>query len=135
MNIVSPEKVFDVEQRLARLGVRAQDLVEKFIRAGGPGGQKVNKTSSAVYLKHLPTGTEVKSQVSRSQSQNRFYARRLLVEKLEAQQQGEKNLEQQRVEKIRRQKRKRSRRAKEKLLADKRHHAQKKESRSRDFGD
>jgi protein subunit release factor B len=105
--------------RLAGLGVRPEDLVEKFIRAGGPGGQNVNKTSTAVYLKHLPSGIEVKMQQERSQALNRFLARRALADKLEARLLGEQSTEAARVAKLRRQKRKRSRRAKEKVLAGK----------------
>jgi protein subunit release factor B len=105
--------------RLAGLGVRPEDLVEKFIRAGGPGGQNVNKTSTAVYLKHVPSGIEVKMQQERSQALNRFLARRALADKLEARLRGEQSTEAARVAKLRRQKRKRSRRAKEKVLTAK----------------
>lgn len=127
--VVTPEKQEDLARRMAKLGIRETDLLEKFVRASGPGGQKVNKTSSAVYLKHLPSGVEVKAQESRSQSMNRFYARRALVERLERQLEGERSAVEQKIAKIRRQKRKRSRRAKERLLADKHHHATKKEGR------
>ena len=58
-------------------------LTEAFLRGSGPGGQKINKTSSAVQLKHLPTGIVVKSQATRSQSQNRKIARMMLAQKLE----------------------------------------------------
>jgi peptide chain release factor len=116
--------------RLLSLGVRPEDLVEKFIRAGGPGGQNVNKTSTAVYLKHLPTGIEVKMQRERSQALNRFLARRALADKLEARLRGEKSAEAARVAKLRRQKRRRSRRAKEKVLAAKSLQGHKKESRA-----
>ena len=105
--------------RLAGLGVRPGDLVERFIRAGGPGGQNVNKTSTAVYLKHLPSGIEVKMQQERSQALNRFLARRALADKLEARLRGEQNTEAARVAKLRRQKHRRSRRAKKKVLAAK----------------
>jgi protein subunit release factor B len=69
---------------MERLGIREADLLEKFIRASGPGGQKVNKTSSAVYLKHIPSGMEVKVQTNRSQAMNRFLARRLLADRMAA---------------------------------------------------
>jgi len=115
----SSEKEAALAARLARLGVKPDDLVEKFIRAGGPGGQNVNKTSTAVYIKHLPTGIEVKMQQERSQALNRFLARRALAEKLETRLRGEQSAEVARVAKLRRQKRKRSRRAKEKVLTAK----------------
>jgi protein subunit release factor B len=127
---VSSEKEAALAERLSRLGVQPVDLVEKFVRAGGPGGQNVNKTSTAVYLKHLPTGIEVKMQQERSQALNRFLARRTLADKLEARLRGEQSAEAARVAKLRRQKRRRSRRAKEKVLAAKVRQAEKKAWRS-----
>jgi protein subunit release factor B len=127
---VSSEKEAALAARLSRLGVRTEDLLERFIRAGGPGGQSVNKTSTAVYLKHLPTGIEVKMQQERSQALNRFLARRTLADKLEARLRGEQSAEAARVAKLRRQKRRRSRRAKEKVLAAKARQAEKKVWRS-----
>jgi protein subunit release factor B len=112
--------------RLAGLGVKPEDLIEKFIRASGPGGQNVNKTSTAVYLKHVPTGIEVKMQRERSQALNRFLARRALADKLESRLRGEQSAEVARVARLRRQKRRRSRRAKEKVLAAKARQAEKK---------
>jgi len=103
--------------------------IEKFIRSSGKGGQKVNKTSTCVYLKHLPTAIEVKCQQERSQAINRFLARRILVSKIEQLIKGRESEEQQRIEKIRRQKRKRSRRAKLKMLEEKRKHSLKKKTR------
>lgn len=131
---VSPETEGALQARMAALGIFEADLLEKFVRASGPGGQKVNKTSSAVYLKHVPSGVEVKAQESRSQAMNRFYARRILVERLERQKLGQASAEDQRIAKIRRQKRKRSRRSKERLLADKHHQSAKKDAR-RDLSD
>jgi len=116
--------------RLLSLGVRPEDLVEKFIRAGGPGGQNVNKTSTAVYLKHLPTGIEVKMQQERSQALNRFLARRVLADKLEARLQGARNAEAARVARLRKQKQKRSRRAQEKVLTAKHLQAARKAARA-----
>ncbi len=126
----SSDKEAALMARLAGLGVKPEDLIEKFIRAGGPGGQNVNKTSTAVYLKHVPTGIEVKVQQERSQALNRFLARRVLAEKLEARLLGEQSAEAARVAKLRRQKCRRSRRAKEKVLAAKSLQAQKKASRA-----
>lgn len=104
---------------MAALGIREQDLIEDFIRGSGPGGQKINKTSVAVMLRHPPSGIVVRSHRGRSQALNRYYARVSLVVKLEARILGKKSAEQQAREKIRRQKRRRSRRAKNKMLADK----------------
>jgi protein subunit release factor B len=131
----SSDKEAALAARLAGLGVKPGDVVEKFVRSGGPGGQNVNKTSTAVYLKHLPTGIEVKMQQERSQALNRFLARRTLAEKLEARLLGEQSAEAARVAKLRRQKRRRSRRAKEKVLAAKSLQAKKKASRSVPTGD
>ncbi|HOE32210.1 MAG TPA: peptide chain release factor-like protein [Smithella sp.] len=115
-----------LQDRMKSLGVAETDLEETFIRSSGPGGQKVNKSSSCVYLRHLPTGLSVKCQKERSQSLNRFLARRLLLDKIEIQQKGLMAEARQTIEKIRRQKRKRSKRAKEKILTDKHQQAEKK---------
>jgi protein subunit release factor B len=121
---VRPEKQEALRLKMQRLGIRESDLVEKFIHGGGRGGQKINKTSSCVYLKHLPTGIEVKCQAERSQLLNRFLARRILAEKIERRVLGEQSARIQEVEKIRRQKRRRSRRAKQKMLDAKKAHAE-----------
>ncbi len=112
-----------------RYQIKESDLIENFIRGSGAGGQKINKTSSCVQLLHSPTGIEVRCQASRSQALNRFYARRILVEKIARQIEGEKSAKEQQIEKIRRQKRRRSKRAKEKMLANKKHQAAKKQLR------
>ena len=116
---VSAEKVKTLTDRMAKLGVSEKDFSESFIRSSGPGGQKVNKSSSQVHLVHLPTGLFVKCQRERSQSLNRFLARRLLLDKIEARQKGFLEEKKKIREKIRRQKRKRSKKAKEKVLASK----------------
>ncbi len=126
---VSPEKEAELLARLGRLGVREEDLLEKFVRSSGPGGQNVNKVSTAVYLKHVPSGIEVRSQEARSQGLNRFAARRKLAELLEARLTGERTARQKAAFKLRKQKRRRSRRAKEKVLAAKHHQSQKKAER------
>jgi protein subunit release factor B len=127
---VSPDKEQALAERMAELGIREEDIVEKFIRSGGHGGQNVNKVATCVYLKHLPTGTEVKCQQERSQSLNRYLARRILTDKIETAILGKESAEEQRIAKIRRQKRKRSKRAKDKMLADKRRVSEKKQGRT-----
>jgi protein subunit release factor B len=133
--MVSPtitlEKEKALHERMKRLGVSEDDLRETFIRSSGPGGQKVNKTSSGVYLVHLSTGLSVKCQQSRSQAVNRFLARRILLDRIERIRNGIVEAEKKRIEKIRRQKRKRSRRAKEKVLQEKRIRSEKKALRSK----
>ncbi len=129
--MVGLDKEKSLRETMARLGVREEDIVERFIRAQGPGGQNVNKVSTCVHLRHLPTGIEVKCQQERSQAQNRYLARQLLLKKIESAILGKLSEEQKRIEKIRRQKRKRSRRAKLKMLELKRRHAEKKSLRAR----
>ena len=126
---VSKEKEEALRKRMESLEIFETDIVEKFVRSSGKGGQKVNKTSTCVYLKHLPTGVEVKCQRERSQAINRFVARRILADKIEQMIRGKESEERKRIEKIRRQKRKRSKRAKEKMLEGKRKQSQKKEER------
>ena len=128
---VSQEKEKALAARMYKLRVSASDFSESFIRSSGPGGQKVNKSSSCVQLIHIPTGLSVKCQRERSQSLNRFLARRLLLDKIERQQKGFIEKEKQKIEKIRRQKSKRSKRAKEKILINKHHQTKKKNLRSK----
>lgn len=116
---------------MKQLGIREEDIVERFIRSSGPGGQNVNKVATGVYLKHIPTGIEVKVSRERSQVLNRFLARRLLLEKIEMQILKVKTEREQEIARIRRQKRRRSKRAKEKVLRLKRMIAEKKELRQK----
>ncbi len=123
---VSAQKQNELSIKMKRLRVREEDLEEKFVRSGGPGGQNVNKLSTCVVLKHRPTGLEVKCKRERSQALNRFLARRILLDKIESRLLGIASAERKRIEKIRRQKRKRSKRSKEKMLADKKRRSEKK---------
>ena len=120
---------------MAALGVREADIEESFVRSGGHGGQNVNKTSTCVMLVHGPTQLRVKCQSTRQQGMNRFLARRMLLDKIEAQQTGAVAARTSEAEKIRRQQRRRSRRAKQRLLADKSHQAGKKELRRKVSGE
>jgi protein subunit release factor B len=128
---VSLEKEAQLARRMDALGVRESDIEESFVRSGGHGGQNVNKTSTCVMLLHRPTGLQVKCQTTRQQGLNRFIARRLLLDKIEERQRGFVAAKRAEIEKIRRQKRKRSRRAKERMLADKSRHADKKAARKK----
>lgn len=128
---VSFAKEKELHNKMLRLGVKESDIIESFIRSGGHGGQNVNKVATCVYLKHIPTGLEVKCSRERSQALNRFLARRILVNKIEEMVLGRASEARQRIEKLRRQKRKRSKRAKDKMLAAKKKHSQKKSLRGR----
>lgn len=121
----------EMEIRMQKLGIREEDLQETFILSQGKGGQNVNKTSTAVRLVHIPTGTEVKCQKERSQVMNRLRARELLCDKIESKIMKEKSLREQAFEKSRRQKRKRSRSAKEKILKDKAAQSRRKKERAK----
>src|SRR5436190_4003689 len=126
---VVPDKQAQLAARMAALGVNESDIEESFVRSGGHGGQNVNKTATCVMLLHRPTGLQVKCQETRQQGLNRFLARRLLLDKIEQKKNGFVAAQRAEIEKIRRQKRKRSRRAKDRMLANKSHHAAKKASR------
>ena len=126
---IAPNKLAELDRRMAALSVREADFQETFVRSGGAGGQKVNKSSSCVMVLHRPTGLRVKCQTTRHQGLNRLMARRLLLDKIERLQKGFVASERSRIEKVRRQKRKRSRRAKERMLADKARHGERKRLR------
>jgi protein subunit release factor B len=128
---ISKEKQDALLLRMEKLGIHENDLIEKFILGSGSGGQKINKTSSCVYLKHIPSGLEVKCQRDRSREMNRYLARKELCEQWEEIQLKEKSSRQMEIEKIRRQKKRRSRKSKEKMLEDKRNRSEKKETRQK----
>ena len=117
---VSPEKILALRRRLSGLGIREEDLRETFVTSQGKGGQNVNKVATCVVLVHRPSGTSVKCQQERTQGLNRYLARKLLADRIEAERLGRQSQQQQESERIRRQKRRRSRRAKNRMLADKR---------------
>lgn len=108
---LTEKKQAELEARMAALGLREADMEEKFIHSSGPGGQRVNKTASCVYLKHLPTGLEVKMQMERQQRLNRYYARKRMCELLEERTLGSKSPAALKAEKIRKQKQRRRRRS------------------------
>jgi protein subunit release factor B len=127
---ISKAKKQTLRIKMQRLGISESDLEEKFIRSSGRGGQKVNKTSTCVYLKHRPTGIEVKCQQERSQVLNRFLARQILTNKIETLILGRLSEERRQIEKIRRQKHKRSKRAKDKIRKAKKTRSEKKKRRA-----
>jgi protein subunit release factor B len=120
-----------IQARLGALGVHLSDVEERFIRGGGPGGQKINKTSSTVWLRHRPSGTEVRCQAERSQSANRELAWRELCEKLESRARASVDAAQQEREKGRRQTRQKSRGQKVRMIHSKKHRAKHKAQRGR----
>ncbi|MDX8431542.1 MAG: peptide chain release factor-like protein [Candidatus Algichlamydia australiensis] len=105
--------------RMKKLGIEEDDLVEKFILGSGSGGQKVNKSHTCVYLKHLPSGIEVKCQQERSRALNRYLARKRLCEEMENRLFEKESAAAKEIAKIRKQKKRRSRRTKEKILEEK----------------
>lgn len=118
-----------LELRMAALGVREEDLEEVFARSGGPGGQNVNKTSTAVQVTHRPTGLTVRCQETRHQGRNRRLARELLLDRIEETRRTAQAEEQARREKKRRQSRPRPAGVKRRILADKNRRSRLKSSR------
>jgi protein subunit release factor B len=116
---VSQDKFLALQKRMVGLGIREDDLQESFVTSQGKGGQNVNKVATCVVLFHAPSGVRIKCQQERSQGMNRYFARKLLADKIEEAKLGAESRRVQEMEKIRRQKRRRSRRAKNRMLADK----------------
>ncbi len=114
---VTAAKEADLLARMARLDLHEEDLDERFVTSGGPGGQKVNRSNTCVQLTHGPSGIEVKMQRARSQALNRFLARRRLCELLEERLLGRESPEGKRRDQARKQKARRLRRARKKAAA------------------
>lgn len=109
------EKILELEKKMTALGIKKEDIEEKFIKSSGRGGQKVNKSNSCVFLKHKKTDLSVKCGKTRSQHLNRFLALRQLVEKIEAGLTGETCKKDRQIEKIRKQKQRRKKKTENKL--------------------
>jgi protein subunit release factor B len=120
-----------IDERLAALGTSAADVDERFVRGAGPGGQKINKTSSTVWLRHRPTGVEVRCQRERSQSANRDIAWQELCDKLEAQKRAATNAAIDDRETERRRNRQKSRSQKARMIESKKHRAKHKAKRGK----
>jgi protein subunit release factor B len=105
------------EKKALALKVFPEDIHEQFIRGSGKGGQKVNKTSSCVLLRHVPTGIEVRCQKHREQSKNRISAYKLLILKIEEQLLGKESKFAKKIEKLKKQKARRRKRAQDKVSA------------------
>jgi protein subunit release factor B len=128
-NTLGSDKEAKLKLRMAELGIREDDLTEKFVTGSGPGGQKINKTASCVCLGYAVAGIDIKCQKTRSLALNRYYARWELCERMAERIEGERSRRQQAAEKIRRQKRRRSRRQQARMLDDKHKHGEKKAQR------
>lgn len=124
-----------LEARLKRLNIHPRDLTEQFVRSGGHGGQNVNKVSTCVILTHVPSGISIRCEEERSQSQNRYLARKRLADRLEGLARTQLSEKRQAAEKLRRQKRKRNRTAKERTLKFKHHRTQVKKNRKAPGGE
>ena len=124
-----------IDERLAALGIRAADVDERFVRGTGPGGQKINKTSSTVWLRHGPTGVEVRCQRERSQAANRELAWQDLCAKLEERQRAERARQMDAREQDRRRNRQKSRGQKVRMIQSKKHRAGIKARRGRPDAD
>ncbi|MEM8955293.1 MAG: peptide chain release factor-like protein [Verrucomicrobiota bacterium] len=122
-------------KRMTRLRILEPDILERFIRGSGPGGQKINKTASCVYLKHLPSGIEIKCQQERSRDLNRQIARHLLCDEIEKRRRHAEQKQREAAARKRYQTRKPSRTAQERRLRSKRFRAERKQQRRRPTGD
>ena len=128
-SFVQNEQDRELRRQMRKAGIFEKDLEETFIHSSGPGGQNVNKVATCVLLRHVPSGINVKCQKERTQRQNRYFARAILLEKILKQQQDEARRTKALLEKKRRQNRKRSQKSKEAMLENKRRQGEKKQSR------
>lgn len=119
----------DILEKAAKLKIDGEDIEEKFIRGSGAGGQKINRTANCVWLKHLPTGVEVKCQRHRERERNRTSGYKLLINKIEEIVLGKESEVAKKAFKVRKQKKRRSRRAKEKMMDEKSRRGAVKENR------
>lgn len=129
--MITDKKWQQLLTQMHRLNIQEKDIEEKFIVGSGRGGQKLQKTASCVFIDHHPSGFTVKCQATRSRESNRYLARIRLCKKIKEKLTEERSQRRQAAEKIRRQKRRRSRRAKERMLKDKKHRADIKQTRKR----
>ncbi len=129
--MISKDTKEKLEKAMQEAGIYEDDLEEQFILGSGPGGQKINKTSSTVFLKHIPTAITVRCGQDRSREMNRFYARRRLLEKYLEQIEKKETARMKEIDKIRKQKKRRSRKVKEKMLETKRQRSQTKQDRNK----
>ena len=127
--MLTPATIARIRKLMAEASVFEEDIEESFILGGGPGGQKTNKTSNVVRLKHEPSGLNIRFGETRSREDNRWLARRALAEAILERENKRKSAKQQAAEKKRRQKRRRSRRQKQRMLEDKHAHSEKKAAR------
>jgi protein subunit release factor B len=127
--VLTPATIAKIRELMAEASVFEEDLEETFILGGGPGGQKTNKTSNVVRLKHEPSGLNIRYGETRSREDNRWLARRALAEAILERENKRKSAKRQAAEKKRRQKRRRSRRQKQRMLEDKHAHSEKKAAR------
>ena len=127
--MLTPSTISKIRELMEEASVYEEDIDESFILGGGPGGQKTNKTSNVVRLRHAPSGLNVRFGETRSREDNRWLARRALAEAILEREHKRKSEKRQAAEKKRRQKRRRSRRQKQRMLEDKHAHSEKKASR------